>query len=281
MIKFGPAGNDIKFYEEGYKRSYEAPAWLFKLGLNAFEYSFGRGIMLNDSTATTMANEFNKYNIAISVHAPYYINLATPDEINAQKSYNYIINSAKKVKLLGGNRVVVHPGSQGKLQREEAVSLIKQRLHILAEKLRENNLEDVLICLETMGKSAQIGTYEEIIDFCKISKNYYPTFDFGHINSLLGGALKSKADYMKILNFAIREIGFGKVKNCHIHFSKIQYSQKGEIKHLTLEDKIYGPEFKPLAECIKELELTPVVICESDSIMAQDAVKLKEIYNSL
>ena len=68
---------------------------------------------------------------------------------------------------------------------------------------------------------------------------------------------------------------------CHIHFSKIEFGSKGEIKHLTLEDDVYGPEFKPLAEAIKELNLNPVIVCESKEIMAQDALKLKQIYNEI
>ena len=45
-------------------------------------------------------------------------------------------------------------------------------------------------------------------------------------------------------------LGEEKTKNTHIHFSKIMYGAKGEIKHLTFADDVYGPEFEPLAEII-------------------------------
>jgi len=167
------------------------------------------------------------------------------------------------------------------MTREEAVALTKTRLEKLAQILKETNNMDILICLETMGKQAQIGTYQEIVDFCKIAPNYIPTFDFGHINALGQGCLKSKEDYLNILTYSIKELGFEKINNCHIHFSKIEFSAKGEVKHLTLDDSLYGPEFQPLAEAIKELNLNPIIVCESKGIMAIDAKKMQDIYNNL
>ena len=76
-------------------------------------------------------------------------------------------------------------------------------------------------------------------------------------------------------------LGEYRTKNVHIHFSKIEYSSKGEVKHLTLADTKYGPEFEPLARVIKKYNLEPTVICESKGIMAIDAMKLKDIYYSV
>ena len=278
MIKFGPAGNCKTFYDEGYKRTLQAPLWLKEKGLDAYEYSFGKGFTLPDDTAIAIGEEMQKYGIAISVHAPYYINFATPLDENAEKSYGYVLESLRKLRLLGGNRLVVHPASQGKMQREEAVSLCKKRLAILKDRIIEAGYDDMYICLETMGKSAQIGTYEEILDFCTIYDKYIPTFDFGHINALTQGTLKTKEDYKKIIDRSREVIGVDKTNIAHIHFSKIEYSSKGEVKHLTLEDDIYGPEFDPLAEVLKEYDMNCTVISESKEYMARDAKILKDIY---
>lgn len=278
MIKFGPAGNCKTFYDEGYKRTLQAPEWLKNKGLDAYEYSFGKGFTLPDDTAIAIGEEMKKYGIAISVHAPYYINFATPLDENAEKSYGYVLESLRKLRLLGGNRLVVHPASQGKMDRAEAVELCKKRLTILKEKIIEAGYTDMYICLETMGKSAQIGTYEEILDFCTIYEKFIPTFDFGHINALTQGTLKTKEDYRKIIDRSIKVIGREKTNIAHIHFSKIEYSSKGEVKHLTLEDEIYGPEFEPLAEILKEYDLNCTVISESKEYMARDAKILKDIY---
>lgn len=281
MIKFGPAGNCKTFYEAGNKKSIQAPQWLKSIGLSAYEYSFGRGITLNDETAIEIGEEAKKHQIEVSIHAPYYINFANPDDEMVEKSYMYVLNSLHKLKLMGGKRLVVHPASCGKLPREEAVELTRKRLHILKEKLEEAGYSDYLICLETMGKPAQIGTYKEIIDMCTISPNYIPTLDFGHINALTHGGLKTKEDYREVIEYLFKVLGEEKAKKVHIHFSKIEYGDKGEIRHLTLEDQKYGPNFEPLAELIKEYGMEPYIISESSEIMAHDALILKNIYEKV
>lgn len=55
MIRFGPSGNAREFYEQGKKNSEEAPEWLAQRGLNAYEYSFGRGINISDKKQTRFA----------------------------------------------------------------------------------------------------------------------------------------------------------------------------------------------------------------------------------
>lgn len=281
MVRFGPAGNCKTFYEAGYKKSIEAPKWLSSIGLSAYEYSFGRGITLNDDTAITLGEEAKKYDIEVSIHAPYYINFANPDDEMVEKSYMYVINSLQKLKLIGGHRLVVHPASCGKLDRKDAIELVHKRLHILKDKLQELGLDNFLICLETMGKPAQIGTYQEVIDMCTISPNFIPTLDFGHINALGQGCLKTEDDYRKIIDYLFTTLGEEKARKVHIHFSKIEYGAKGEIRHLTLEDQKYGPEFEPLAKLIKEYKMEPVIISESSEVMAHDALILKNIYENV
>jgi len=103
----------------------------------------------------------------------------------------------------------------------------------------------------------------------------------GHINSYYNGSLKTKDDYKKIIDYALEYLGEEKTKKLHIHFSKIQYGAKGEIRHLDFSDKVYGPDFGPLAEVLHEYELEPRVICESAENMAEDALQMKEIYGKI
>ena len=141
-------------------------------------------------------------------------------------------------------------------------------------------MQDLLFCPETMGKIAQIGTLEEVVRFCKIDPVFLPAIDFGHINAREQGSLKTVADYRERLEYMIAELGFDRVKHFHVHFSKIQYSVKGEIKHLTFEDCVYGPEFEPLAAALKELRLEPYIVSESAGTQAEDAFAMKRIYNA-
>lgn len=278
MIKFGPSGNSNEFFEFGNKYAEQSARWVKDKGLDAFEYSFGRGVNMSDEKAVALSGIFGGEGVEISVHAPYYINFGNPDDEMAEKSAGYVIASAKKAKLLGAKRVIFHPASQGKEDREVVVKRTKERLSSLCEKIYKENLSDMLFCPETMGKSAQIGTVEEIADFCKTDKIFLPTIDFGHVNARTNGSLKTTEDYEKILDLLIAELGYERVKNFHTHFSKIEYTAKGEVRHLTFDDATYGPEFYPLAVALVRKNMFPLVICESDGTQDRDAVIMKEMY---
>ena len=153
MLRIGPSGNSRSFYEEGHDHTYEEAEWLYKKGLNAFEYSFGRGVSISDATAAKIKEEFAKYDIAISAHAPYYTNFANPDPEMIEKSIMYISQSVDAIKKMGGNRVVFHPASCGKAPRAEAVARAKDNIAMMMSKLSG----EFLLAAETMGKLNQIG----------------------------------------------------------------------------------------------------------------------------
>ena len=278
MIKFGPSGNCESFYAEGYSHTEQSAEFVKNRGLDCFEYSFGRGVRMSEDKAISIGEAFQSAGVEISVHAPYFINFANTDDEMVAKSYGYVLDSAKMLKLMGGKRVVFHPSAQGKLSREQAVSLTEERLKILRDYIYLNNLQDLYFCPETMGKLAQIGTLEEIVRFCKIDPVYLPCVDFGHINAREGGTLKTVADYKDRLSYMISELGFERVKHFHVHFSKIMYSAKGEVKHLTFADEVYGPEFAPLAVAVKELGLEPYIVSESAGTQSEDALFMKKMY---
>ncbi len=278
MIKFGPSGNCESFYAEGYAHTEQSAEFVKNRGLDCFEYSFGRGVRMTEEKARSIGAAFEKAGVEISAHAPYFINFANPDEEMVAKSYGYVLDTAKVLKLMGGKRVVFHPAAQGKMPREEAVARTEERLKILRDLVYEQGLEDMIFCPETMGKLAQIGTVEEITRFCKIDKIYTPCIDFGHINAREQGSLNTVEDYTSRLQYMIDELSHERMRHFHSHFSKIMYSAKGEIKHLTFEDDVYGPSFEPLAVALKELDLEPYIVSESAGTQAEDAKSMKNIY---
>lgn len=281
MIQFGPSGNSESFYAQGYSHTEESAKFVKDMGLDCFEYSFGRGVRMTDAKAVSIGKAFKEQGIEISVHAPYYINFANPEAENAEKSYNYVLESGRVLKLMGGKRCVFHSATQGKMERQAAVSLTEERLKVLRDRIYEAGLSDLYFCPETMGKIAQIGTLEEIVRFCRIDPVYLPAVDFGHLNAREQGSLKTVEDYKSRLEYMISELGYERVKHFHVHFSKIQYSEKGEVRHLTLEDMIYGPEFSPLAVALKELKLEPYIVSESAGTQAEDALAMKRMYESI
>ena len=280
MIKFGPSGNSESFYAEGYTHTEEAAAYVKGRGLDCFEYSFGRGVRMSAEKAASIRRAFEAQGVELSVHAPYFINFANPSDEMAAKSYEYVLQSGTMARLMGAKRVVFHPAAQGKAERAEAVALTKERLKILRDYIYMNGMQDIKFCPETMGKIAQIGTVEEIAAFCAIDRVFTPCVDFGHVNAREGGSLKTKEDYLALLTYLTDALGKDRMRDFHVHFSKIMYSAKGEVKHLTFADEVYGPEFAPLAAALKETGLQPYIVCESDGTQAEDAAEMKKIYNS-
>ena len=276
---FGPSGHDEQFAKDGLSATLQMPKWLSEKGLDLFEYSFGKGVRISDATAEAIGDESDKYGIEISVHAPYFINFASPEPEKAQNSVNYILSSLKVLKAFGGERCVFHAGAQGQDSREAAFARTKEMfartLELIAE---EPDYADLIVCPETMGKQAQIGTVEEVIALCKMGRNVYPCVDFGHINALYGGSLKAAEDFELIVKQLLDGIGEEKTKNMQVHFSKIQYGAKGEIRHLTFADDVYGPEFEPFAEVIVKYGLTPHILSESAGTQAEDAVEMRDIW---
>ena len=282
MTKIGVAGNSQSFYDEGHTSTVEAAKWCADRKLDIFEYSFGKGINMTDATAAKIGQEFKAYGVENSVHAPYYINFANPNRENIEKNFDYVIRSVQKLAAFGnGDRVVFHPATQGKVSREEAFGVAKRNIAELAEVVKAENLTDYKICIETMGKIAQIGTLEEVVDLCSCGDFFYPCVDFGHLNARTQGSLKTEADYEQIIKYMLDNMPEYKVKYMHVHFSKIMYGTSGEIKHLTFADDIYGPEFEPLAATFVKYGLSPTVICESSGTQAEDAMYMRSVYDSL
>lgn len=278
--KFGAAGNSDSFYKEGHKASEEMPAWLNKFGLDAYEYQCGNGVRCGEMTARKIAKAAEENNIAMSVHSPYYINLATPEEEKRAGSINYILQSAQLVKFLGGDRVVVHSGALGKMERSEALEFAKRTLVLARETLIAEGFSDVRLCIETMGKINQLGNLQEVMELCRLDESFLPCIDFGHLNARTLGGLKTKADFEEIFDAIGNNLGEDRLKSFHSHFSKIEYTKGGEKKHLTFEDTIFGPDFDFVAEIIAERNLAPTIISESAGTQAEDALIMKKMYEA-
>lgn len=279
---FGPSGHSESFSAEGHTATTEMPAWLKSRGLDLFEYSFGRGVNISSKTATEIGKICAENGIEMSVHAPYFINFASPEQEKADNSIRYVLSSLKILKCFGGNRCVFHAGAQGGAAREEAFARTKDKFAETLDAIAaEPEYADLIVCPETMGKQAQIGTVEEVAELCTMGDNVYPCVDFGHINSLYGGILRTADDFARIIETFGERIGEAKTRNMHVHFSKIQFGAKGEIRHLTFADTLYGPEFEPFAETIVKYGLTPHILSESAGTQAEDAAQMRDIWRAV
>ena len=282
MIKFGPSGLCQQFAQSGMKHTIQAGKWLSKQGLDCFEYSFGRGVQIKSETAIEIGREFAENNIEISVHAPYFINLATLEDDKAINNHRYIMDSLAALRTFGGNRCVFHPGSPLKASRSEAMTTLLKRFETVLKLKEENGFSDLLLCPETMGKKAQLGDLEEVIAMCNIGdENIVPCIDFGHLNSRDCGIYHTSDDYKRTIDRLIEGVGESKTNRMHVHFSKIQYTANGELRHLTFDDEIYGPDYQPLMEVFAQYKLNPYIVCESAGTQTRDAIAMKTYYQSL
>lgn len=276
--KFGPAGNSESFYAAGNKATLQAPAWLHSLGLTAYEYQCGRGVRVSEETARAMGEEAKRYDVQMSLHAPYFISLASAEPEKRDNSIRYILESARAVVQMGGERIVVHPGGLGGLSRADATTLASQTLRRAQEALDSEGLSQVRICPETMGKINQLGDLDEVLQFCALDERFLPCVDFGHLNSRTLGGLNTEEAFAALLDRLHNELGAERGAMFHAHFSKIEYTKGGEKRHLTFEDTVYGPEPAPLMKLIRERGLCPTFICESDGTQAEDAATLHALY---
>ncbi|MBQ5851422.1 MAG: TIM barrel protein, partial [Lachnospiraceae bacterium] len=248
QIRFGPAGNSEQFYNEGHKSSVEAPRWIHEQGLNAFEYSFGRGIKIPEDMAVQLGKNAKEYGVAMSVQAPYYINLATFDEQKIESGQRYLLQTFKMAKLMGASRVTLHPGSCAKTDRKKAFEQNLKSFANVFKLLCEMGYGDITLCPETMGKLNQLGDVDEIILMANVDERIIPTIDFGHINARTMGGLATQEDYKILFDTLENGIGKERLDSLHCHFSRIEFTEKGEKCHLTYDDTRFGPDFEPLAK---------------------------------
>lgn len=275
---FGPAGNCEEFHAAGFKSTLQVFAFLRERGLTAYEYQCGRGVRVTAQSAAQIAAEAEKNGITVSLHAPYFISLASAEEEKRKNSITYILDSAKAVATMGGDRIVVHPGGLGGRSREEATVLATETLKAAQAALDENGLSGVHICPEVMGKIGQLGDLDEVLTFCRTEERFLPCVDFGHLNSRTGGMLRTADDYAAVLDRIGNALGEDRLRQFHVHFSKIEYTAGGEKRHLTFADTVFGPEPVPLMELFAKRGLTPTVICESDGTQTADAATMMHLY---
>ncbi len=259
-IKFGPAGLG------GKKEAIENLKLFHKLGIKACEIAFTYGAYIKEKQKQLISEirkKSKEYNIQLTIHAPYWINLNSRDEKKIEKSKKRIINCCKIGNLLRAKLVVFHPGYYGGDEKKVAFEQIKNQIIDIQKTIKQKRW-DIKIAPETSGKKNVFGNVNEIkrlVDEtgCKF------TLDFAHIRARNSG----KINYKEIFN------KFKSAKKIHIHFSGIEYGEKGEKKHKLTDEK----ELKKLLKNLPEnKEIT--IINESPDPIGDSVLGLK-IYENL
>lgn len=278
-IRFGPAGNSESFSRMGYRNNLQIPDYLEQMGLNAYEYQCGRGVKISQENAQKFGRLAAEKDIQLSLHAPYYISMSSLEEEKRQRSVEYVLQSAQAVAALGGDRIVIHTGSCGKISRAQALDLCRETMRACIARLDAEGLGQIHMCPETMGKLNQLGTLEEVLELCRLDDRILPCVDFGHLNARTYGGLSQPGAVREIFDRMENVLGLDRMRLFHAHFSRIEYTVPGgEKRHWTFADTQYGPEFEPVADLILQKGCTPTLICESAGTQAEDAAQMRDIY---
>jgi len=278
-VLFGPAGNSDSFTAHVSKASVDAPKWLHALGLGAYEYQCGKGVNIGEETARKLGDQAEQYGIVLSLHAPYFINLANPDPDSLKKTAGYILAACRAADWMGAHRVTIHSGALMKHTRREAQEIAMRSLKQVMGICDGEGYGHLTLCPETMGKLGQLGDLDEVLELCTLDERLIPCVDFGHLYARSLGALQGEAAMAAILDRMAEVLGQERASRFHSHFSKIEFTQNGGEKvHLTFGQDKFGPDFTPLGSELARRNWGPVIICESDGTQAEDAVLMKHVY---
>ncbi len=274
---FGPAGNAENF---PYKSSADAPRWLREIGLDCYEYQCGKGVHVGEATARKVGQAARERGIALSLHAPYFINLANPDPDALRKTTGYITGACLVAGWMGAGRVVIHSGALMGRTRREALDIALRSLKEVIAACDGAGFGHITLCPETMGKINQLGDLDEVLELCTLDERLLPCVDFGHLYARSLGADDGAEAVERMLTRMEGALGPDRAGRFHSHFSHIEFTMGGGEKcHRTFaDDGGYGPDWAPLAQAVARRGWSPTFICESAGTQAEDALTMKRIY---
>ncbi len=274
-----PVSNKLLFGTAGIPKSSASSTTLAAidqvalLGLDCLEIEFVLGMKMSIEVADEIKRKASAKEIRLSVHAPYYINLNSPEEGKRLVSQERLLSSARLARACGAESVVFHCGYYGRSSPKQAFKTIKDGIQEVVSILRAEKCP-VTLRPETMGKKSQFGSLEEILFLCREIEGLLPCLDFSHIHSR-EEKNNSYSEFHRILMKIEKKLGIGALKNIHIHISGAEYNKKGEIKHLNLIDSDF--RFDEWIQALKDYGIEGSVICESPNL-EQDALMLKKLY---
>ncbi len=276
--RFGPAGvpPTFRMMNAGLE---DAPALLREEGLDAFEYEaiyWGDVPQIRREEAEKLGSKAYENDVLLSLHGSYFINFNGEKQI-VEASKKRLIACAIGADWMKAHTVVFHPGFYGKRPLPEAHKRVVGAMKDVVATLKSLGATGVRLGAETMGKPSQIGSLEEILGFCEEGEQTQLVIDWAHLHARDRGRFKRVEDFREAIEQAESRLDTEAIRNMHCHFTKIEYSEKGERRHHTMDEIGYGPSFEMLAKVIVDFRLRPVLICESP-LLDIDALKMRDIF---
>jgi deoxyribonuclease-4 len=245
------------------------------LGLDCQEIEFVQGVRMGLDMARAVREKAEALGVRLSVHAPYHINLNSEDPGKRLASQERLLKTARVGDACGAASAVFHAAFYGKDTAETAYGAVKGELKTVLSILRNERLK-IALRIETMGKRSQFGSLDEVLSLCRELDGLQPCLDFSHLHAR-EGKINSYEEFERVLAKVARKLGPRALKNVHIHIAGIHYGDKGEIKHLNLEETDF--RYDEWLQALRDLGVEGLVICESPNLEG-DAVMLKKLYQA-
>ena len=244
------------------------------LGLEAFELGWVQSVRVTEVTCAAIKQCGTDQGVALSVHAPYFINLNALDE-EWPKSRKRLMDAAHYGNLAGATDIIFHPGSYFGNDPGEVLKLAIPRLQGCIDELRRAG-NPVTLRPETMGKSAMLGSFEDTLEMSKAVEGVAPCLDFAHLHARPGdGTMNTYDEWRKVLKAYQKALGKKALRRLHIHLSGIEYGPKGEKNHLELSKADLN--LKALYQALLDSGCAGRILCESP-IMEEDALNMKKAW---
>ena len=276
--RFGPAGVPPLFRTLG-AQSFDVPKLLRQEELDAFEYQavrWGQKPQMKREDAERLGVEARKSDVLVSMHGSYYVNLSGKKEV-VEASKRRLVACAEAAQWMGAYVVVFHMGFYGRFEKSYAFKNCVDALKDIVVTMNRLGIRNVKLGPETMGRVYQVGTLDEILTINEEVEQTQLVIDWSHLHARHQGLFRKVADFRAVVEEVESRLGTEAARNMHCHFSKIEYTDKGERRHHVLDEARYGPDFEMLAEVIAEFKMRPVIICETP-LLDVDAMKMRDIY---
>ena len=277
-----------------------------ELGLDAMELEFTHSVWMKPEVAQDVNNHRKKLGLELSVHGPYYVNLAAETRPKQHASMSYVIKAAKLGALAGAHSVTFHPASYLKRLPEEVYQIVKKNLKDMLKEMKKKKI-NINLSPELTGKKLQFGDLNELIRLAKELNGLNFCIDFSHKHARSDGKFNSYDEFSEIFEDILNNLGEKYLKDMHIHVSGIEYTQRGESNHVNLLPtkkaylntglKIDGFEklksfdhryvkggadlkWQELLKAMRKFQVAGILTCESPNL-EQDALLMKRYYESL
>ena len=246
-----------------------------ELGLKCMELEFVQGVKMSEKTSLSMGRLAMERGVALSAHAPYFINFNAREPEKVLASQERLRQTIRIASLCGARSVVFHAAYYLNDLPQNVYDRVKIQLKEIVNTLGVQERK-MWIRPETTGKISQFGTLDELINLSSEVNGIAPCIDFAHLHARTG-RFNSYAEFIYIFTKMENKLGRAALDNMHIHISGVAYGKSGEIKHLNLKDSDFN--YLDFIKAASELKIKGSIISESPNL-EEDALILQEAYYS-